>query len=605
MLVQRFSWLPALGYVAALLPLATVLLSGDGPLLDRTSVFFSLRLYTNSFFLLLVTGLMVDNYVRCDQPMQREQARWIVGAVGIIALAHLGLWNVPIMLTGGPLVPTYNLLLLIFLLLPVALTMSMIHHELFGIRGIIRGRIRMLEARLRRLRRLVTTRDALISGLQKEIGELQHALDQYDVAEKISSAEPGSLLVKLEHQYPEMREIRRDRLIGRSPAWEGIFEQIVLATHGTNPVLIVGESGTGKTDIAWTIHRLSGRRDQIYKQISCAQFEHSDPAFALGRLFGIGPGHGLPNVAREGQPGLLEECDGGSLLMDDFDRLPLNVQDLLLYPLEGKAFEPGVGSGPARTVSIKFIFATNRDPEELVREGGLRGDVLARMTARIEIPPLRDRIEDIPSLVELFARQISIDLGREEPVVSKRAMNLLLAYPYQQGNARELRAELYKAASKALLEDDHVLRAGYLSQKLRQYSPKGPDNSRFSKGAPDPGLANRSEQALLDGLRRCGFRIKEAETELGYSHKSRTLSNHLRGMCIQALADADWNVDQAAVKLAGDRNSPHLPSLRAKITRLLARIEDSVSKCSTDKLFNNLPSAYHEALNRTIARYAI
>jgi transcriptional regulator of aromatic amino acid metabolism len=120
--------------------------------------------------------------------------------------------------------------------------------------------------------------------------------------------------------------------------------------------------------------------------VSCAQFEHADPAFALGRIFAIGTGHGLPNVPREGRKGLLEECNGGTLFLDDVDRLPLNAQDLLLYPLQGKPFEPGIGSGPSHRVSVKFVLATNRDPEKLVRTGTFRADVLSRIGTRIEIP---------------------------------------------------------------------------------------------------------------------------------------------------------------------------------------------------------------------------
>ena len=601
-IVEKYEWFPLLSYPAALLPSIFILLTGDGGLLDRTNNAFESRVYVNTILLVLITTLMVDSYIRCDQwPVQKERARWIVSAMGVIALVHVLLWNIPILVNGAPLVSSYNWLLLVIVLLPITLTMSITHHELFGIRGMIKSRIRLLETMLDREKRLINTRDASIRGMQQEIQQLKKALDQYDVVEELETTKSNQGLDKLERQYPELKEIRNDRLIGVSPAWKDVFEQAVLAARGTDPVLIVGESGTGKTDVAWTIHRLSERKNQVYKEVSCAQFEHADPAFALGRIFGIGRGHGLANVAKEGQKGLLEECDGGTLLMDDFDRLPLNVQDLFLYPLEDKAFDPGVGSGPSRSVSVKFIFATNSEPESLVRRGKFRNDVLARIVTRVDIPPLRERKEDIPLLVETFTKRLSEELGHEITVVSNKALNLLNNYSYSSGNVRELKAELHKAANKASLEDDHVLRAGYLSQKLRlnrveikpiaEIPPSGsPTNSDL--------LGSRELQVL----RRHGFQITPAEAELGYSHKAKTLSNHLRGICIQALVESDWDTETAARKLAGGDNPKEISKLKTKMERFLSRIEENVNKRTPEKLFNNLPVRYHEALNQTIAK---
>ena len=113
-------------------------------------------------------------------------------------------------------------------------------------------------------------------------------------------------------------------------------------------------------------------------------------------------------------------------MLDDFDRLPLNVQDLFLYPLEGKPFEPGIGAGPSRSVSVKFIFATNVEPSELVDKGRFRHDVLARLATRIDIPPLRRRQEDIPLLVDQLLEELAGDIDHDISVVSPKAMSLLL-----------------------------------------------------------------------------------------------------------------------------------------------------------------------------------
>jgi len=372
--------------------------------------------------------------------------------------------------------------------------------------------------------------------------------------------------------------------------------------------MIIGKSGTGKTDLAWTIHQLSERKNGIYKAISCAQFEHADPAFALGRIFGIGTGHGLPNVPKEGHRGLLEECDGGTLFLDDVDRLPLNAQDLLLYPLEGKAFEPGIGSGASRTVSVKFIFATNRDTRQLVADGKFRADVLSRIGSHIHIPPLRERPEDIPLLIEHFTRQISGELKHEIKVVSPRSMNLLSRYPFLQGNARELRLEIQKAIGKAILEDDNVLRAGYLSEKLGQPAAAGHEDAETETGPPEPGYVQAESEPGTAGvspelavLRKYRFQIKPAEEELGLSHKSRTLSNHLRGICIRSLSENHWDLQRAAPSLSESRDTAVTTKLEGKMRRYLEKIRQNVTAGTEKKLFNNLPVAYHDSLKMAIA----
>jgi transcriptional regulator with AAA-type ATPase domain len=373
--------------------------------------------------------------------------------------------------------------------------------------------------------------------------------------------------------------------------------------------MIVGESGTGKTDLAWTIHRLGERRDAVYKAISCAQFEHADPAFALGRIFGIGTGHGLPNVPREGHKGLLEECDGGTLFLDDVDRLPLNVQDLLLYPLEGKPFEPGIGSGPARTVAVRFVFATNRDPEQLVTDGMFRADVLSRIGTRIDIPPLRERPEDIPVLIEHFTRQLSGELGHEITVISPGTRKLLCHYPFGEGNARELKLEIQKAIGKAMLENDNVLRAGYLSDKLGQpqtHAEEPPAATSIPRaGRPAPPGRDRVAVGVsreLAVLRKYRFQIKPAEDELGLSHKSRTLSNHLRGICIRALCANDWSPQRAARSLVQADAPAVTAKLEGKMRRYMENIRQNVRHGTERKLYNNLPVAYHDALSQAITR---
>ena len=591
-------------YLFALLVPFVVFVFSTGGVLERINELYGTRLWLNSVFLIALTLLIFTGYRQCRTPVQREKVRWIFVSIAIVAVIHLTFWNVPFLVSGSPLVANYNWILLPVALLPLSMTLSITNHELFGIRGIIRGRILLLNTLLTREKELVVTRDQRIGELQDEIDQLRNSLEEYEAMERVTDTDTrGTVFTeKLEQRYPEIALIREERLLGDSPLWKSVFEHAILAAQGSAPALIVGESGTGKTDIAWTIYRLSDRRDQPFKEISCAQFEHADPAFALGRLFGIGSGHGLPNAPREGRAGLLEECDGGVLFLDDVDRLPLAVQDLLLYPLEGRAFEPGIGSGPARKVSVKFIFAMNRDPERMVAEGKMRGDVLARIRSRVEIPPLRQRPEDIPVLVDHFIDKVAAEIGHKISLVSPKSMHLLCSHTYSSGNARELRAEIEKAVGKAMLENDTVLRAGYLSEGLRT-GDKGPSDSAVQRKSDASGKhpgQSLDNAELLAVLRKHDFQIKSAETELGYSHKSKTLSHHLRGMCIEAMRQSGWNIDDAANVLSGGDKPKVAAKLKAKMLRFLSNVEENVSAGTAAKLYQNLPAAYHDAMDRAI-----
>jgi DNA-binding NtrC family response regulator len=297
----------------------------------------------------------------------------------------------------------------------------------------------------------------------------------------------------------------------------------------------------------------------------------------------------LPNTPRGGQPGLLEECDGGTLFLDDFDRLPLNAQDLLLYPLEGKAFLPGIGSGPPRQVSVKFVLATNQNPEELVERGN--------------IPPLRDRLEDIPLLVDHLVGLVGREFNHYIESVSPKAMNLIRNNQYRRGNVRELYAELNvrelyaelrTAIGKASLENDPVLRAGYLSNGLQEVRvganlvgekerlPQIPDRVVTPMGDPKTDTPTTSQDIPVElaVLRQHAFEIRESEKALGLSHKSKTLST------------------------ASDERRV-IARVRRKMERYVRSIREKVADRTEERLYNNLPSAYHKALSEAIRRIAV
>ncbi|MDA9981843.1 sigma 54-interacting transcriptional regulator, partial [Gammaproteobacteria bacterium] len=619
-IVERFPWAIWLLYIFPLIFLGGFMLAHERELALAMKSIYVPKLWMNSGFLVLVTLSIAISYRHHQSPLQREQLRWVAASVVLFALVHLVGWNIPRLIGFQPLVPAYDWVLIVGALIPVSMFLAISRHRLFGVRGMVRRRILLLERQLDHEKNMVFSRDERIHDLMNDINQLKSEVTAFSTTEMLSNegTQGGSPIGKLETRYPKLEHIRKERLIGASPVWEKVFKEVVIAAQGMSPVLIIGETGAGKMDLAWSIHHLGPRSDQVYKEISCAQFQHADPAIALSRIFGIGSGHGLANISNQGQTGLLEECDGGSLFLDDFDRLPLNVQDLLLYPLEGKAFEPGIGKGPQLSVSVKFILATNRVPENLVAEGLLRADILSRLGARVYLPPLRERREDIPLLVNHFVQLGSVDIEHNVSLVSPKALNLLVAYSYATGNVRELKSEIRNAVGRAALEDDSVLRAGYLSENLRnpdlrtfagfentegiEQHPVQPGNQTGSQSQGPQVPGNRIDPMELIVLRKHDFKMRPSEDELGFSHKSRTLSNHLRGLCFKAVDDHSGDIDMAARYLAGADDPALNEKLRGKIRRYLQRAEKLVEMKRDRILHNNLPVAYRDSLHNIIER---
>jgi len=205
-------------------------------------------------------------------------------------------------------------------------------------------------------------------------------------------------------------------------------------------------------------------------------------------------------------------------------------------------------------------------------------------------------------LVDHYLQQLAPEFGHSISAVSPRAMSLFENGEYRLGNVRELLTELRHAVGQASLEQDSELRAGYLSQKLSTSFPKAMAAPvRSAQTATEP-AQSPSAEIELDTLRRTGFNMKIAEAELGLSHKSRTLSHHLRGICLRALANHDWQIEPAAKSVVGEENPLLIGKIERKMGRYLQTIRQRVKTGDTHGLFSNLPAAYHESLQDAIDR---
>ena len=221
-------------------------------------------------------------------------------------------------------------------------------------------------------------------------------------------------------------------IIGNSDAMKKVLETVKSVSDRDTTVLIRGESGTGKEKIAGAIHYHSNRRTGPFIRVSCAALNRE---ILESELFGHE--RGAFTGAVKTRRGRFELANGGSIFLDDVDDIPLDMQVKLLRVIQERAFER-VGGEETLCVDVRIICATKRDLLEHVKEGYFREDLFYRLNVvPINIPPLRERKEDIPSLINYFLKKFVSQYEDALPTVSLEAMDILLAYNWP-GNVREL-----------------------------------------------------------------------------------------------------------------------------------------------------------------------
>ena len=231
----------------------------------------------------------------------------------------------------------------------------------------------------------------------------------------------------------------RPRLVGSSPPMQELFKQIALVAATDAPVLITGESGTGKELVARAIHQNSPRRSKTFLPVCLAALS---PGLVEGELFGHM--RGSFTGASHDRKGLLELSAGGTVLLDEIGDVPLGMQVKLLRAIEHREVTP-VGDARPRPIDVRFLAATNRPLPRLMAEGQFREDLFFRLSVfPIHIPPLRDRLEDIPELARHFLRQVDPRQG-DAAALRSDTLAELKRRPWT-GNVRELRNAIERAA---------------------------------------------------------------------------------------------------------------------------------------------------------------
>jgi len=295
-------------------------------------------------------------------------------------------------------------------------------------------------------------------------------------------------------------------IVGESLVMQRVFEIIEKAAQSDAPVIVYGESGTGKELVARAIHQLGRRREGPYIQLNCAALNES---LLESELFGHVKG--AFTGAYTHRLGRFEAAGGGDLFLDEIGDVPLSIQVKLLRVLENKQFER-VGDHRPISVDVRIITATNRNLQKLVTEGKYREDFFFRINViPIYLPPLRERMDDIPLLVDSFIRQLSSKTGKLITGLSSAAMGRLMGYQWP-GNVRELRSALEYAfviAERGLINSDQ------LPASLSGKEPECPAAADNVTGEDAGRLDEKS--TLIHALRKARGNQSEAARLLGVS----------------------------------------------------------------------------------------
>jgi len=303
------------------------------------------------------------------------------------------------------------------------------------------------------------------------------------------------------------RELREENgflgILGVSGRMQQVFDLINNAAHSDAPVIIFGESGTGKELIAKAIHETGSRKTKPYIKVNCASLNE---ALLESELFGHVKG--AYTGAYKSRIGRFEAAQNGNIFLDEIGDLPLSTQVKLLRVLEEKTIER-VGDNRPTHIDVRIISATNKDLNGLVEQGYFRQDLFYRINViPIIVPPLRERVEDIPILAEAFFRRIRLKTDKKINGISNDAMRLLMEYSWP-GNVRELRSAFeyaFVTCQDSMIQPYHFPPIIYQEKKLHKALQKSPLDKKEMK-----------KRRLIEALNKSNGNQTKAADILGVS----------------------------------------------------------------------------------------
>ena len=311
--------------------------------------------------------------------------------------------------------------------------------------------------------------------------------------EKRDLRQENALLKRELHRRGQLGDI-----IGRSPKMQAVYQMIETVAANSSTVLVNGESGTGKELVARAIHNLSARRDRPFVSVNCGAFTET---LLESELFGYVKG--AFTGAQTNRKGLFEAADSGTIFLDEIGEMTLAMQVKLLRVLQERRIRR-VGGTEEMPVDTRIIAATNRDLEKMVKSGEFREDLYYRVSViPLELPPLRQRREDIADLVQHFLTKFAAQSGHAIKRCHPEVVRYLEEYDWP-GNVRELENTIERAVALEMGEEIQPTR---LPERILRYSPQ---QASGELNLPDTGidlenyLRELEKSYLLEALRRTG-----------------------------------------------------------------------------------------------------
>ena len=380
------------------------------------------------------------------------------------------------------------------------------------------------------------TVDTAVSAMK--LGAYDYLVKPFDPEELSLMLEKIVSQQSLRHENEVLRKaLKREwgfhDLLSKAPAMQKVFELGRVAARSSSTILVLGESGSGKEVLARAIHAESPRSAGPFVAVNCAALTES---LLESELFGHEKGAFTGAIAR--RKGKFEAADGGTLFLDEVGDVSPKLQLELLRVLEDRSFHRVGGNEPIH-VDVRIVAATNRDLRKLVADGRFRDDLYYRLNViPILVPPLRERREDIPLLVDRFVEALSVELKRKLDGVSHEAMAALLAHDWP-GNVRELRNVLERGA---------VVATGAMIQLQDLGLVSGLGDA---EGAPVPGtLEDVERRHISEVLLAAAGNVTQAARTLGIDRV--TLYKKIRKYGLRRTPE---EADEAAAGAVENRNA--------------------------------------------------
>ncbi|MFQ5637643.1 MAG: sigma 54-interacting transcriptional regulator [bacterium] len=334
------------------------------------------------------------------------------------------------------------------------------------------------------------------------------ALENVRLYEVVKDAQERLQLENLVLREEVQKEYEGGRIIGQSEGMRKLLQQIKSVAKSPTNIMIYGETGTGKELVAKTVHYLSPRKDQPFVAVNSTAIPEN---LVESEFFGIEAGVA---TGVKKHLGYFEQAEGGTMFIDEIGDMPLSSQAKILRVLQERSFRR-VGATKEISVDARVIVATNKNLEEEMKKGNFREDLFFRLNVlELRLPPLRERREDIPLLVNHFIKKFENKLDTKIKGFSTKAMNLLLEYDWP-GNIRELENAVERAIT--LAGEGAVIQPEDLSYKIKEAAPNIALPSDLSAATLREAVDHLERKLITDALDKYRWNKSEVARKLGLS----------------------------------------------------------------------------------------